>query len=431
MNKCRRVFLAAFLLLACGAPAGAVTLPAVKADARNAVPTCATPGRLMAYLRARNPQLDSRFETIAVEYMRHGEALGIRWDFGFYQMILETGALAFKRGNGKPGDVRPAQNNFAGLGATGGGEKGESFPDVSTGVRAHLEHILMYSGHKVEAPVAERTRKVQEWGVLTSWQKGFKKPITFADIGRKWAPGDRSYGSSIESIAEKFDEEHCKSPDPAPQLVAQARSQKVAAAEAPASPPAAAPSSPPADHDRLNGEELAREAIERARRDGDNKRSALGAGSLAKTATTSRKSKDSARGSVRTPGADQGSPETEPKAETAKVDPPDKPAVTPASAGSAAKRTTAVAALPKVSVPEAAPGKCRVWTASYGGQKSVIIRAKAEDFTNYTVLDVNEGAETRETDAYIEAYAKDGQKVGDFASQEQALEQAFKLCPEG
>ena len=44
-------------------------------------------------------------------------------------MMLETGALRFT------GDVRPRQNNFAGLGASGGGAHGESFADVSTGVR--------------------------------------------------------------------------------------------------------------------------------------------------------------------------------------------------------------------------------------------------------------------------------------------------------
>jgi len=47
------------------------------------------------------------------------------------------------------------------------------------------------------------------------------------------------------------------------------------------------------------------------------------------------------------------------------------------------------------------------------------------------VLDVNEGAEKREADAYINAYAKGGQSVGEFSSQAQALEKAFELCPEG
>ena len=75
--------------------------------------------------------------------------------------------------------------------------------------------------------------------------------------------------------------------------------------------------------------------------------------------------------------------------------------------------------------------KCRVWTASYGGNKAIIIKAMAEKTVNYTVLDVNEGTEKREADAYISAYAKGGEAVGEFQSQSQALEKAFELCPEG
>ena len=84
-------------------------------------------------------------------------------------MIIETGSLTYRNGN-RSGDVKPAQNNFAGLGATGGGETGESFKDIATGVRGHIEHLLLYAGQRVDNPVAERTRKVQEWNVLTPWQ---------------------------------------------------------------------------------------------------------------------------------------------------------------------------------------------------------------------------------------------------------------------
>jgi hypothetical protein len=60
----------------------------------NAVPRCVTPGRLMAFLKQRNPELDERYDGIATEYMRHGERLGLRWDYAFYQMVVETGALS-------------------------------------------------------------------------------------------------------------------------------------------------------------------------------------------------------------------------------------------------------------------------------------------------------------------------------------------------
>src|SRR6185503_10423118 len=67
----------------------AAELPEVKISAGNKVPQCATPGRLTAYLQSRNPSLDPRFEGVATQYMRHGEALGLRWDISFFQMILE------------------------------------------------------------------------------------------------------------------------------------------------------------------------------------------------------------------------------------------------------------------------------------------------------------------------------------------------------
>src|SRR5262245_1232313 len=142
--------------------AAAGSMPDIKANARNAVPACVTPGRLVEYLKSRNPDLASRFESVPVEYMRQGEKLSIRWDYAFYQMILETGALSYRNGS-RAGDVKPTQNNFAGLGATGRGEPGESFKDVATGVRAHLEHLLLYSGDKLENPTADRTRQLQEW----------------------------------------------------------------------------------------------------------------------------------------------------------------------------------------------------------------------------------------------------------------------------
>jgi hypothetical protein len=83
--------------------------------------------------------------------------------------------------------------------------------------------------------------------------------------------------------------------------------------------------------------------------------------------------------------------------------------------------------------PTKGSAKCKVWTASYGGQRAVIIKANttATGTVNYTVLDVTEANEKREVDAYIAAYAKGGEKVGSFPTQNKALNKAFELCPEG
>ena len=45
-------------------------LPPIMASPGNAVPQCVTPGRLMAFLKMRNPGLDARYDAIATQYIR-------------------------------------------------------------------------------------------------------------------------------------------------------------------------------------------------------------------------------------------------------------------------------------------------------------------------------------------------------------------------
>ena len=438
------------------AAAEAAELPPIRTDGSNRVAECATPGRLTLYLKQRNPKLNPRYEGLAGEYMRHGEALHVRWDYAFFQMLLETGSLTYG------GDVKADQNNFAGLGATGKGASGERFKDISTGARAHIEHLVMYSGERVENPVAERTRNVQEWGVLTKWQRSLGDSITFSQLAKKWAPGSRRYAADIEAIATRFFEGVCREPDPQPELMAAlgdtpARTRKADAAA------------------RVDAALKASEQTAGARVDPLPTAESAAAASKAKPAgaaeeTLPVKGAAAVAAAVATPAPTS---ETKEKATATASAPPavkvinaapttDVP-VAPAAAQSAAEVSAAaqasgkaieVAALPgtlnstgetkaagksekksdkKPDKKEAAAaaGKCRVWTASYGGSKAIIIKAVSDKTTNYTVLDVNEGTEKREAEAYINAYAKGGQPVGEFASQTQALEKAFELCPEG
>jgi Mannosyl-glycoprotein endo-beta-N-acetylglucosaminidase len=405
-------------LAAASAPAAAPELPEILTGPGNAVPACVTPGRLMAFLKVRNDGLQARYEGIATQYMRFGEQFGIRWDFAFYQMIVETGALTYWRGS-RAGDVRPEQLNFAGLGATGKGERGESFKDIETGVRAHLEHLLLYAGRPVDNPVAERTRKVHQWGVLTAWQKAFNRPLTYGDLAARWAPGNRHYGNLVRAVAERFQNDLCARRDPRPELVLEARN--LIAKDAGTSKTADATDAPP----RSPGAELAKRAIEEAKADGSAKRSALGA-----------QPPPSAPYKVLDPPPPPDTKRPDPATDTASPDA--KEAATPKS-GSGERTRTALAGaaatkakvLPDTATPPAANQKCRVWTASYGGQKSVIIRSVSDQVVNFTVLDVNVGSEKREADAFIAAYAKNGRVAGEYANQAQALDKAFELCPEG
>lgn len=465
---CASVLIAAICVPAGGAVAE--SLPPIKVTASNAVPECVTPGRLTAFLKDRNQRLDPELEKIAVEYMRHGEALGIRWDYAFFQMVVETGYLTFERSKGRRGDVRQTQNNFAGLGAAGRGVRGESFPDMSTGVLAHLQHVLMYTGEPVEAPVAERTRKVIEWRVLDDWRAGLKGPMTYADLAQKWA-NNRHYADAIATHAGIFADRYCNAPDPAPELLAEARPNRPEAAPAVAeAQPAAARDSEASRPATSIGRELAQRAIEDARASGDNRRSSLGAtglGALANSAEPSPSAETPARQDSE-PAAPQASPlmqaasavgsilrnmtqqppATQERAQPQTTQPQTaQPQVAPPAASQQA-RVAPPAAQPRVSPPvtqvKAAPSrmpppapapeakvKCHVWTASYGGAKAILIKAPTAEGVSYTVLDVNEGAEKREAAAYIAAYARGGQIESTFSSQTQALEKAFELCPEG
>ena len=424
--------LAAILLLP-GTSLAAESLPPIKLSPSNAVPECVTPGRLMAFVKDRNPRLRPEYEKIAVEYMRHGEALGMRWDYAFFQMVVETGYLTFEREKGRAGNVRPQQNNFAGLGATGRGVSGESFPDVSTGVLAHLQHVLMYTGEPIDAPVAERTRKVIEWKVLDSWREKIKGPMTFAHLGEQWA-NSKAYGAMIEKHAEIFAEHFCDIPDPAPELLAEARPQQRDAARTRTAaqveePAKSRASTPPA----VSGRELAQRAVEEAQARGEMRRSSLGGPGFGALAHESA-APATANPHVETASLGAGArvnPMPPANARPSEPATPLSPLMQAASTvGSMLKSMTAPPP-PAAPAPPAAKTSCRVWTASYGGTKAILIKAPSAEGVSYTVLDVNEGAEKREAAAFIAAYAKGGQIESTFTSQIQALEKAFELCPEG
>jgi len=422
----------ATILLLPGTSLAAESLPPIKLSPSNTVPECVTPGRLMAFLKDRNPRLGPQYEKIAVEYMRHGEALGMRWDYAFFQMVIETGYLTFEREKGRRGNVSPQQNNFAGLGSTGRGVSGESFPDVTTGVLAHLQHVLMYTGEPIDAPVAERTQKVIEWKVLDDWRERIKEPMTFAHLSEKWA-NSKSYGAMIAKHAEIFADHFCNTPDPAPELLAEARpEQKDAARTRTAAQSEEATSARSSARPAVSGRELAQRAVEEAQARGEMRRSSLGGPGFGTLANE-----------VGSPAAAHPQVETASLGAGARVNPmppaqaqPSEPAspLSPlmqaaSTVGSMLKSMTEPPPAPPA--PPAAKSSCRVWTASYGGTKAILIKAPTSEGVSYTVLDVNEGAEKREAAAYIAAYAKGGQIESTFTSQIQALEKAFELCPEG
>jgi hypothetical protein len=225
--------------------ANAQNLPPIRLTVRNRVPACVTPVRMMRFLVENNPDLAPKFRQIAWYYKTHGERLGVRWDYAFFQMVIETNYLKFRNNSGK-GDVSPRQNNFAGIGTTGGGVPGDSFPDVSTGVLAQFQHLVAYSGERVANPVARRTREKQDDIIARSRRTG--RPVTFRDLAGRWA-ADRRYARSISFIASRYAQRYCTSRAPVEEADARfPPPASLASVEAPRRPQA--PTARPADTGR-------------------------------------------------------------------------------------------------------------------------------------------------------------------------------------
>lgn len=78
-------------------------------------------------------------KTFCQIYYEEATKEGVRPEVAFMQAMLETGWLQYG------GDAVVSQFNFAGLGTTGDGVKGNSFPDVRTGIRAQVQHLKAYA----------------------------------------------------------------------------------------------------------------------------------------------------------------------------------------------------------------------------------------------------------------------------------------------
>ena len=217
-----RLLLALALLLLPSA-GYAAALPRILASADNPVPKCVAPAALMDFVAERNAQrtppsaIDQRFANLAALYQRIGQCVArppeqcvaVRWDYAFFQMLIETNYLTFRRPDGMPAGVPASDNNFAGLGATISGRPGEHFDDVPSGVLAHLQHVLMYSTTRIPNPIAKRTRQVQS--DVQDIMRRLHRPVTFADLAREWTGTDKNtYGAMMQQLAEKYAATYCR-----------------------------------------------------------------------------------------------------------------------------------------------------------------------------------------------------------------------------
>lgn len=344
----------------------------LKASSTNSVPACFAPAKLAAHVARLNPKLDPKFRDIANQYATQGEKLGIRWDHAFFQMLVETENLQFSGGTGR-GELSKDHNNFANIRSVDSDEP-DRFADVATGVLAHLHHVRLYAGDPVAKPAAKRTKQVE--GFILSWSRQLKRPVRFDDMYARWSPNNPGYGRRIAETMQAFESANCGSVVAAREEPPRAPERNSKTAEAPSTPAAA---SQPARDDLPSS----------------------AASAFAEPIRTTQASG---------------------KAQAKAASPSQSPANPPAGIENASAAVTAGAAA-------SSGGQCKVWAASFGGEKSVLIRVNDGQVTHFTALQVNAGREKEETTAYIAAYAKGGRSVGEFTTADQAINKAFELCP--
>ena len=463
------VVLAASVLLDAGAAQAAPNLPEIRLSRANQVPACVTPERLMTFLKRRNGNLSPRFRDIAFHYQRHGQAWGVRWDYAFFQMAIETNFLTYRQPNGRMGDVDPRQNNFAGIGTTGGGVPGDSFPDVSTGVLGQIQHLVVYSGEMIAKPVAPRTQLKQEFILAKS--RELNRPVRFSDLARRWA-ADPKYASSIEWVAENYRSEYCRGRQQAPPPARQER--EILPWQQPVKAPPGRAEAPPKKVIATADASASVHTI--WRRDGEKATPVHGPDGRAVASNTTVAAVDVASGPADGPpvklatSADEapgfalfsppvGLASAQPsRIETAA--PAAIPMAAPSEPVATAQRRTAIdpgAAKEAPDAPVAVAGasvggfliggpsksdfqppsglgmklgRCVVEAARYGGETTLLIKSPEGPDVHYIALSVLDGFEDSMTKSFLATRAEGGEVIGSFPSRDGALAKARGLCPQ-
>ncbi|MBN1632449.1 MAG: glucosaminidase domain-containing protein [Thermoleophilia bacterium] len=127
--------------------------------------------------------------TLAEYYVYYCADAGLRADVLWAQMIHETGYGAYG------GDVWPEQNNYAGIGATGGGAAGMSFATAEVGVMAHVAHMVAYVYQS--SPVSWADSNTDPRFDLVNPRGA---AYVLADLNGRWAVPGTEYGERIEDV---------------------------------------------------------------------------------------------------------------------------------------------------------------------------------------------------------------------------------------
>ncbi len=124
---------------------------------------------------------------LASLYVGEGSAQGIRADIAFAQSIIETGWFSFP----DCGQVRPSDNNFAGIGATDANDPATvgHFPSARRGIRAQLQRLNRYSNPGDALTLARPLEPQRGWSNATQYNHFFIQgtKTTWQSLTGTWA----------------------------------------------------------------------------------------------------------------------------------------------------------------------------------------------------------------------------------------------------
>ena len=162
-------------------------------DKRNYIPIMGlgsiTKKQFKTFFRNKNKYYkDSKLNKIINLYIEECRFEGVNHDVALAQMCLETNFLKFT------GDVKAKQNNFAGIGATGNKSAGNYFPNLNTGIRAHIQHLKAYASKYIpkNATVDPRYNLVNHGSCYL-----------VSGLSCRWA-SDKDYGKKIKRFILKM-----------------------------------------------------------------------------------------------------------------------------------------------------------------------------------------------------------------------------------
>lgn len=152
----------------------------------------ATIAQMQSYIKRVNSKVAQSVINMIPYYISEGEAEGIRGDIAFAQSCLETGNFTFSGSA-----VSLSQNNFAGMGVTQTGMKGESWNTPQEGIRAQIQHLKAYATNSPLNNVCADKRYVYV-------DKGCAPYVEWLGIQENpkrkgWAAG-KNYGTKILNI---------------------------------------------------------------------------------------------------------------------------------------------------------------------------------------------------------------------------------------